>query len=195
MQEISASIQVSFLLGKHSARAVVAVIWVTLGSLFNSALAGSVPEPAYSAWWGTECFEHHANPTAEHNTTNGYVSFRRFPVTPESLDEPLRTVASFDHGVTFHLDGKKFTTSWQKHRIRFQVTPLGEHNSAIALTVLVDGRAVSGGILGNMELSCWRGLESVIEVFSPGSITGSPPRPPRSPLFDKDGNLVSEPPL
>ena len=165
---------------------------------------GFAADAEYSPWWGTDCYFVH--PEALSNgliQSHGYVSFRKFPVTPKTIDDASRAISPFDRGITFKMDGERFTVSWRyknatpplregSARIKFQVTPLGAYNSAIALTVMVDSQVVGNGAFGNMELTCWRPLEDLIEKYLPGSIEGSPPRP-HFPLHDQNGNVIPEP--
>jgi hypothetical protein len=165
---------------------------VSLTLLVNA--TGASTESTYSPWWGTDC--HFVDPetlTKGLIQGNGHVSFRRFPVTPQSIDEAPRTIGVFDHGITFRVSGSRFTAPWRNAHIQIRVVPLGVYHSAVAMTALVDGRVVGDGVFGNMELTCWRPLEDLIERYSPGSITGSPPRP-QIPLHDQSGNVVPEPP-
>jgi hypothetical protein len=123
--------------------------------------------------------------------SHGFVTFRRFPVTPESIDQAGRSIGAFSHGITFKLDGGRFTTSWHRDHVQINVVPLGHRNSAVAMTVVVNGRTIGDGIFGNMDLLCWRPFEDLVEKYSPGSITGSPPRP-HFQSFDKNGNVIPD---
>ena len=167
---------------------------ITIPLILLVSSTGASAEPAYSPWWGTDChFVHPETLTKGVIQSNGYVSFRKFPVTPDSIDEAPRTIGVFDRGITFRVDGSQFTAPWRDGHIQIRVVSLGAYHSAVAMTVLVVDRLVGDGVFGNMELTCWRPLEDLIEKYSPGSITGSPPRP-HIPLHDQNGNVVPEPP-
>jgi hypothetical protein len=185
-------------------KAAVAITLLSASLALPLSIVASAADAEYSPWWGTDCEFFH--PEALSNgliQSHGFVKFRRFPVTPKSIDEATRAVSPFERGITFQLDGSRFTVSWRdsnptpplsagRARIHFRVTPLGAYNSAIALTILVDGHLVSDDVFGNMELTCWRPLEDLIEKYLPGSIEGSPARP-HFPLHDQNGNVVPEP--
>jgi hypothetical protein len=189
-----------------SVRATTAIAVTLLGAslMLLPSVVAIAADAEYSPWWGTDCYFVH--PEASSNgviQSNGYVSFRKFPVTPTTIDDASRAISPFDRGITFKMDGGRFTVSWRadnatpplregRGRIKMRVTPLGAYNSAIALTVIVDDHVVGDGVFGNMELTCWRPLEDLIEKYLPGSIEGSPPRP-YFPLHDQNGNVIPEP--
>jgi hypothetical protein len=132
----------------------------------------------YSPWWGTDCwFAHPEELTNGLIQSNGYVAFRKFPVSAETVDDSRRSLDVGKLGITIHLGAEKYNRSWRTDHIQFRVAPLGRGGSAVVLTILDNGHAMGDGAFGNMDLRCWRSLEDLIERYAHGTITGSPPRP------------------
>lgn len=152
--------------------------YVSISStLIVFAISGSAPlaadDPAeLTSWWQTSCetFGDDSGPNA------AFATFRSFPVTASSVDDPERAVTFFELGITFQIGGERFTEKWNELS-RVTVKLLGNRHSALSLTIQTRDQELGREIYGNIEIQCWRLLEDVIRKHAPNVIEGSPPRP------------------
>jgi hypothetical protein len=141
-------------------------------SLTLVSLPGETPAETatlLSPWWATECDS--LNPTSGAPV---FASFRRFPITIDSIDTAGRTLTFGSRGVSIASERGHAVLKWSEFT-RMQVEKVGVAKSAYTLTIITRKGMVLNEPIGVVELLCLRKLETALSEYAPGSEVGSPP--------------------
>jgi hypothetical protein len=162
-----------------SIAAVMSVGLATLPSFVSSAS----PDSAF-AWWQTECVE--GGPSEPSVSA----VLRHFEAPKTRTEDPERLLVVQDRGLQYRVDAIRGSVKWESLD-QVVVEKVGSNNPALSITIIVHGVPIGGNPFGVIEYPCWRSMEAILRRHVPEKIQGSPPLP-HAPLFDKEGNVVSE---
>lgn len=123
-------------------------------------------------WWATEC-----STVGEGDEQTVFATFRKFPVTSDSLKLGLGRSITFDkERISVNTEKGKFVFDWRDLRA-VRLDRIGEVNSAYSISIFTSVGLLLDKPFGVVELTCWRRLEPLIARMSPKAIQNSPPGP------------------
>ncbi|MBS0613456.1 MAG: hypothetical protein JSS24_09830 [Proteobacteria bacterium] len=158
---------------------IIGMMLIGFGTTISCASTAPV-----SSWWQTECIE---GGPSEPSTC---AVVRRFETPNAPIEDEKRLLVVQNRDLQYRVDATRGSVKWE-NLDRVVLQKVGTKNPALIISIVVNGVPIGGNPFGVIEYSCWRAMEAILMRHVSEKIQESPP-PPHFPLFDKNGNIVSE---